>query len=82
MGLALWSVAGLAAPMLARDLSAIGRTVEKAEAVSWSRVLVSVVPAWPMGKAMNSTRPQYLLICGRQEGGVFLGLLLELNIAT
>jgi hypothetical protein len=25
----------------------------------WSRVLVSVVPAWSMGKAMNSTRPQY-----------------------
>ena len=25
------------------------------------RVLVSVVPAWPIGKATNSTRPQYLL---------------------
>jgi len=58
--LALWSVAGLEAPMLARDLSTVGRTVEKAS-VRWSRVLVSVVPAWPMGKAMNSTRPQYLL---------------------
>ena len=56
----LWSVAGLAAPLLARDLSTVGRTVEKA-AVSWSRVLVSVVSAWPMGKAMNSTRPHYLL---------------------
>jgi hypothetical protein len=57
--LALWSVAGLAAPLLARDLSKVGWTVEKT-AASWSRVLVSVVP--PMGKAMNSTtRPQYLL---------------------
>ena len=30
-------------------------------AVSWSRVMVSVVPAWLMGKAMKSTLPQYLL---------------------
>jgi len=53
-------VAGLEAPLLARDLSTVGWTVEKA-AVRWSRVLVSVVPAWPMGKTINSTRPQYLL---------------------
>jgi len=52
----LWSVAGLAAPLMARDLSTFGRTVEKA-AVRLSRVLVSVVPAWPMGKAINYTRP-------------------------
>jgi hypothetical protein len=58
--LALWSVVGLEAPLLSRDLPTVGRTVEKA-AVRCSRVLVSMVPAWPMGKAMNSTRPQYLL---------------------
>jgi hypothetical protein len=29
--------------------------------VRCSRVLASVVPAWPMGRAMNSTRPQCLL---------------------
>ena len=46
--------------MMARALSTEGRTVEKA-AVRWSRVLVSVVPAWPLGKATNSTRPQYFL---------------------
>ena len=53
---ALWSVAGLEMPLLVRDLSTDGRTVEKA-AVRWSRVLVSVVPAWPIGKATNSTLP-------------------------
>ena len=52
--LALCSVAGLVAPMMAHDLSTFGRTVEKA-AVSWYRVRVSVVSAWPIGKAMNST---------------------------
>jgi len=57
--MALCSVAWLAAPLPARDLSTLGRTVEKAE-VRWSRVLVSVVPAWPMGKAMSSTRPHCL----------------------
>ncbi len=34
--------------------------MEKA-AVRWSRVVVSVVPAWPIGKATNSTRPQCFL---------------------
>ncbi len=53
-------MAGLAAPLLARDLSTLGRPVEKAT-VRWSRVLVSVVPEWPMGKAMSSTRRHYLL---------------------
>ena len=48
------------APMLARDLSTFDRMVEKA-AVRWSRVRVSVVPAWPIGKARNSTRPHYFL---------------------
>ena len=41
---ALWSLAGMEMPMLARGISTDGRTVEKA-AVRWSRVLVSVVPA-------------------------------------
>ncbi len=53
---ALWSVAGQDAPLLARDLSADGRTVKMA-AVRWSRVLVSVVPEWPIGKATNSNLP-------------------------
>jgi hypothetical protein len=55
----LWFVAGFAASLLARDLSTVGRAVEKA-AVRWCRVLVSVVPEWPMGKAMNYARPKYL----------------------
>ena len=41
--LALWSVAGMDVPLLAHDISTVGRTVETA-AVRWSRVLVSVVP--------------------------------------
>ena len=57
---ALWSVAGLEMLMLARDLSTEGRTVGKA-AVRESRVLVSVVPTCPVGKATNSTLPQYFL---------------------
>jgi len=51
---ALCSVAGLEVPMLAREFSTNCRTVEKA-AVRWFGVLVSVVPAWPIGKATNST---------------------------
>jgi len=78
--MALWSMVGLEAPLLARDLSTVGRTVEKA-AVRCSRDLVSVVPAWSMGKAMNSTRPQYL-VRAAMKGGVFLGLLVELNVAA
>ena len=58
--MALWSVAGIEAPLLASDLSTVNRTVEKA-AMRWYRVLVGVVPAWPIGKAMNSTRSQYFL---------------------
>jgi hypothetical protein len=51
--------------MMARDLSTLGLTAEKA-VVRWSRVLVSMVPAWPMRKAMNSTRPQFF-VEGRDE---------------
>ena len=47
------------APLLVLGLPVNGRTAEQA-VVSWSRVLVRVVPAWPMGKAMSSTLPQYL----------------------
>ena len=53
---ALWSVAGLKMSLLARDRSTEGLTVEKAT-MRWSRVLVSMVPAWPMGTATNSTFP-------------------------
>ena len=63
---AVWSVSGLEMPLLARDLSTDGRTVEKA-AVRWSSVLVSVVPAWPIGKATNSTRPQYFVRAAMRE---------------
>ena len=52
----LRSMAGLEMPLLARDLSTEGRTVEKAT-VKLFRVLVSVVPAWSIGKAINSTLP-------------------------
>jgi len=45
---ALWSVARLEMHEMVRDLSTHGRTVEKA-AVRLSRVLVSVVPACPIG---------------------------------
>ena len=38
----------------------LGAASEKA-AVRWSRVGVSVVSACPIGKATNSTRPQYFL---------------------
>ena len=65
---------------MARDLFLVGRTVKKA-AMGWSRVLMCVVPALPMGKAMNSTRPQYLLRAA-MRGGVFLGLLDELSVAA
>jgi hypothetical protein len=74
----LWSVAGLKAPLLARNLSTVGQTVEKA-AVRCSRVLVSVVPAWPMGKAMNSTLPQYFLRAAMRGEyfSVFLSILVS-----
>ena len=45
--LTLWSVSGLEMPMLDRNFSTDGRTVEKA-AVRWDSVLVIVLPAWPI----------------------------------
>ncbi len=78
--MALWSMAGLGAPLLARVLSTVGRTAEKA-AVRRSMVLVNVVPAWPMGKAINSIRPHYLMRAA-MRGGVFLGLLIDLDVAA
>ena len=54
--MALESVVGCDVPLLALTWSCLGRTVEKA-AVRWSRVLVRVVPAWPMGMATNYTLP-------------------------
>ena len=65
--LALWSVAGVDAPMLARDLSTVGRTVEKV-AVRWSRVLVSVVPTWPIDREGNKLHPSSIPSEGRDEG--------------
>ena len=58
--MALWSVAANVSPLLVLDLTVVGRTVEKA-VVSLFIVLVIVVPAWPIGSAMSSTLPQYLL---------------------
>ena len=69
--LALWFVAELAAPMWARVLSSFNWTMEKA-AVCWSRVQVIVVPTWPMGRAINFTRPQYLLKAAKRRGEDFL----------
>jgi hypothetical protein len=76
--LALWSGAGLEAALLARGPSSVGRSVENA-ALRCSRILVSVVPAWPMGKAMNSTRPQCLLRAAmrREYFSVFLSNLMS-----
>jgi hypothetical protein len=54
--------------------------VEKA-AVSWSRVLVSVVPAWRMGKEISSTRPQCHLRAAMM-GKYFSVFFFELNVAT
>ena len=69
--MALLSVTGLAALLLARDLSTVGRTVEKA-VMSWYRVLVKG----------NELHPSPVSFEGRHEGGVFLGLLLELNVSV
>jgi hypothetical protein len=76
--LAVWSVWGLVAPLLARICSMFGRTVEKA-AVRSSKVLVSVVPAWPMGKAMNFTHPQKFL---RAAMGGISRFFFDLGVAT
>ncbi len=54
------SMVGWVVPVLALAWSASWRAVEKA-AVRWTRVLESVVPAWPMGIATNSTLPQCFL---------------------
>ena len=58
--MALESVLGCDVPLLALVWSALERTVENA-VVRWSRVLVSVVPACPMGMAKNFTLPRYCL---------------------
>jgi len=76
----LWSVAGSIMSLLALACSMCGRTVDKA-AVGCSSVFVRVVPACPIGKATNSTLPQYFLRAAMREK-VFLGLLRELNFAT
>ena len=67
----LESVVGCEVPMLALVWSTLGRTVENA-AVRWSRVLMSVVLACPMGMATNSTRPQCCLRAA--TGGVYFSV--------
>ena len=69
---------GLKASLLARDLSTVSRTVEKV-AVRWSRVLVGMVSVWLMGKAMNSSLPQYVLRAAMRGGFllVFLSILMS-----
>ena len=64
-------------PLLALVGSVLGRTVEKA-VTRWVSVLVSVIPAWPIGKAMNSTCSQCLLRAA-MRGGVLHGLGFELT---
>ena len=56
------------------------RSVENA-AVRLSRVLVSIVPACPMGVATNSTLPPISLE-GRVDGGVLIGLLRVFLVAS
>ena len=58
--LALESMEGLVVPVLALAWSASGRAVERV-AVRLTRVLESVVPAWPRGIATNSTPFQCFL---------------------
>ena len=58
--------------MLALVGSSQGRMVDKA-AVRWVRVAVRVVPACPMGKATNSTRP-WCLLRAAMRGEYFLVL--------
>ena len=69
---------GARCALLARDLFTDGRTVEKA-AVRCSRVLMSVAPAWPIGRAMSSTRSQYFLRAAIGGGyfSVFLSILIS-----
>ena len=69
---------GSVEPLLALVGSVLGRTVEKA-VTSWVNVLVSVIPAWPIGKAMNSTCPQCLLRAA-MRGAYGLGF--ELGVAA
>ena len=41
-----------------------------------------MVPAWPIGKAINSTLSQYLLTAAMRGGYVLLGLFVDLGVAT
>ena len=67
-------------PLLARDLSTEGWAVEKA-AVRLFRVLVSVVSAWSIGKAINSTLSQHLLRAAIR-GEYFSVFFFELGVAA
>jgi len=55
--MALEYVMGFVASLMALTWSTLERTVENA-AVRWSRVLVSIIFAYPMGMATNSTIPR------------------------
>jgi hypothetical protein len=78
---ALRSMAGLEMPPLACDLSTEGRTVEKA-AVRLFKVLVSVVPTWPIGKYGDELHPSLVFSESRDKGGVLLGIFVELGVAS
>ena len=67
-------------PLMALVWSVLGRTVENA-AVRWSRILVSVVLACPMGMLTKSPPPKYFLRAATRGGGELVGLLCVLFVA-
>jgi len=68
--LALWSVTGLVAPLLARACSTVGRSVEKAT-VTCSRVLLSVCGARVAVGEGDELHPSQVFSEGRKEGEYF-----------
>ncbi len=71
---------GSVMPLLALVGSALGRTVEKA-VTRWVSVFVSVILAWPIGKAMG-LHVSPVSLENRDEGGVLRGLGFELGVAA
>jgi hypothetical protein len=71
---------GCDVPLLAMAWSVLGRTVGKAT-VRCSRVLVSGVPACPMGIEKKFYSP-LVMFEGRDEGGVLLGFLHAFLVAS
>jgi hypothetical protein len=74
-------MAGLKMPLLALACSTWGRTVDKA-AVRWSRVVVSVCSAGVSDREVDELHSSPIFFEGHDQGGVFLGLLRELEIAA